>query len=196
MNRKELYDWTINGPWIMGDLKTQWAYAVIDGTLHIKFQGSVESEDWKDNFDFLVKPYRDMKDRWFAHRGFLKRWKAVQNDVIEVVKENGGLPIIVSGFSQGAAIAVLCYEDIKFQLPGREVRCKVFGCPRVAGWCMGQTVVNRFKDVERVEVDRDIVPKIPPFIFGFRHVGSRVKVEGKYCRLKFMKNHMSYEEVI
>ena len=63
-------------------------------TLRIYFECSNGLTDWKNNFDFPAKPYRDMQDKWYAHRGFLRVWKAIEPHLRDLIMD-AHLPMIM-----------------------------------------------------------------------------------------------------
>ena len=72
-----------------------------------------------------AKPYRDMNDKWYAHRGFLRVWKAMKDEierkVVAILATNAEIDTIKCvGYSHGAALSLLATEDISLEsLVGR-----------------------------------------------------------------------------
>lgn len=145
---------------------TQWGWKLEDGVLNINFQGSVSKRDWIQNFDFLRVPYKSMPKKFRVHRGFLTKWKSVQADVMRVVETSEFKTLIVTGFSQGGALASLCHEDLVFR--GYVPVTYAFGSPRVFSWF---TPRDRFENLFRVTLNWDPIPGLAPWSWGYRHVG-------------------------
>jgi predicted lipase len=101
----------------------------------------------------------------------VKRWKAVREDIINALRDDRN--IVVLGYSQGAAIALLAFEDINFTYPYKIVAGEVFGCPRVVSWLSGN-IWDRFEHFTIHNNRRDIVGKIPFVSMGYRHVNKPV----------------------
>lgn len=139
-------------------------------TLRLFFEKSNGREDWKNNFDFPAKPYRDMRDRWRCHRGFLKVWKSIEPYIKDEIFNLSVSKIEIVGYSHGAAVAQLCYEYVKFNRPDVEVTGVGFGSPRVFWGFAKKAVKNRFKGFVVVRNGRDLVTHAPPVLFGFRHI--------------------------
>ena len=137
--------------------------------LRIFFECSNGLTDWKNNFDFPAKPYRDMEDKWYAHRGFLRVWKAIEPHLKDVIMNAGITTIEIFGYSHGAAIALLCHEYCKFHRPDVRVYGYGFGSPRVIWGFPNKRVRERFKGFTMIRNKGDIVTHLPPTIFGFRH---------------------------
>jgi predicted lipase len=148
--------------------------------LHIYFEWSNGATDWKNNFDFPAKPYRDMEDRWYAHRGFLKVWKVIEPHLKEVIMTPDIRYIHIYGYSHGAAIALLCHEYCKFHRPDIKVYGYGFGSPRVIWGFPNKRVKERFKGFRVIRNKGDIVTHLPPAIFGFRHYKVQTIGDGSY----------------
>lgn len=153
-------------------------YAVIlrGDTLSIYFQWSRGEEDWKNNFDFVSKPYKDMEITWYCHRGFLKVWKSIEPYLEDYINNFEVKKIEIIGYSHGAAIAQLCYEYVKFHRPEVEVVGVGFGAPRVFWGPMKKEIEDRFNGFIVVRNGKDIVTHVPPCFLGFRHVGKVITV--------------------
>ena len=145
-------------------------------TLTIYFEWSDGKTDWKHNFMFPVKPYRDMKNLWFCHRGFLKVWKAIEPHLAEKICNRNITKIDIVGYSHGGAIAQLCYEYVKFNRPDVEVTGVGFGAPRVFWGFASKEIKKRFEGFLVIRNGKDLITHLPPVLFGFRHLGKVVKV--------------------
>ncbi len=145
-------------------------------TLKLFFEWSNGREDWLNNINFPAKPYRQMKNLWFCHRGFLKVWKSIEPYIEKNILDLSVSKIEIVGYSHGAAIALLCYEYVKFNRPDVDVSGVGFGCPRVFWGFARKNVMQRFNGFIVVRNGRDIVTHLPPLIFGFRHVGEVLKI--------------------
>lgn len=138
--------------------------------LTIYFEGSNGLTDWWNNFQFPAKPYRNMENLWFCHRGFLKVWKSIEPYVASDILDVSITTIEVIGYSHGGAMAQLCYEYIKFNRPDVKVTGFGFGSPRVMWGFACKAVMDRFAGFVIVRNGRDIVTHLPPVFLGFRHV--------------------------
>ena len=148
-------------------------------TLHIYFEESNGLTDWKNNFDFPAKPYRDMNDKWYAHRGFMKVWKIIEPHLQAEILNPDVKHIVISGYSHGAAIAVLCHEYCKYNRSDILIEGYGFGCPRVVWGFLRKSVKQRFEGFTVFRNGCDIVTHLPPMLFGYRHIGKMVKI-GQY----------------
>lgn len=148
-------------------------------TLKIFFEWSDGREDWLNNFRFFAIPwksYKDMKDTWFCHRGFLKVWKAIKPHIENEIKNPEIHKIEIVGYSHGAAIALLCHEYCAFNRPDCVIEGVGFGCPRVFWGIVPKEVKERVKNFIVVRNNNDIVTHVPPVLFGFHHISTMLKI--------------------
>lgn len=145
-------------------------------TLNIYFEWSNGNLDWKNNFDFPAKPYRDMQNLWYCHRGFHKVWKSIEPYIASEICDKTVTEINITGYSHGGAIAQLCYEYVKFNRPDVTVTGVGFGAPRVFWGFAQKAVKERFDGFIIIRNGKDIVTHLPPVIFGFRHIGKIIKI--------------------
>jgi hypothetical protein len=162
-----------------------------DGIITIHFEWSNGKTDWKNNFDFPAKPYRDMKDKWFCHRGFLKVWKSIEPHIAEDILDPKVTIIKIVGYSHGGAIAQLCHEYVRFHRPDVMVIGIAIGAPRIFWGFARKKVAERFENCYVFRNGRDIVTRVPPVIFGYRHICPVVKLPGK--SINCIKDHYPEE---
>ncbi len=137
--------------------------------LSIYFEWSNGRRDWFNNFDFPAKPYRDMGDRWYAHRGFVRVWKTIEPCIRDEILDESVRGINIFGYSHGGAIALLCHEYCKFNRPNVWVYGYGFGAPRVIWGRPGEAVRERLEDFLVIRRKGDLVTHLPPAIFGYWH---------------------------
>lgn len=169
----ELYERVLNAEYIhIGEETASYAYEREGKTLYIYFEWSNGKTDWINNFNFPAKPYRKMKNKWFAHRGFLKVWKVIEPYLEGKINDLDIERIIIGGYSHGAAIAVLCHEYCKFNRPDAKIEGYGYGCPRVVWGFLRKAVKKRFEGFTVIRNGCDLVTKVPPAILGYRHIGN------------------------
>lgn len=156
-------------------------------TLFVFFEASNGAADWRRNLDFPIKAYRRMgKTVWFAHRGFLDAWRELEGILSEHICDKSVHKIIVTGYSHGAAIALLCHEYIYFTRPDLQNALwgYGFGCPRVIWGRPSRDVRRRWDSFTVIRNIDDIVTHLPPAVIGYTHVGRLIEIgeRGKYSR--------------
>jgi hypothetical protein len=165
----------------------------VAGTVWLFFQGTVTARDWANNFDFPIAPYKNMPIRWYAHRGLARMYKSARDVIMARVEralesiEGAPAQIRVAGYSQGAALAVLAHEDIGYSLPRFPLVTYAFAPPRVV-WMLPRSIRGRFSDVRVFWRRGDIVPMVPPWIFGYQHVGGTERI-GEW-RFPWWRRHL------
>lgn len=158
--------------------KASFSYERDGDTLYIYFEKSNGATDWKNNFCFPAKPYRRMKNKWYAHRGFLKVWKEIEPHLQRVIFDFSVNRIVIGGYSHGAAVALLCHEYCKYNRPdiSENIEGWGFGAPRVVWGFMRKAVKKRFEGFTVVRNGKDIVTHMPPAILGYRHAGAILEI--------------------
>ncbi len=179
MNLLNLYRKVLNAEYKQSAEETaSYAYEYEGDTLYLLFEWSNGATDWKNNLDFPARPYRDMADRWYAHRGFLRVWKAIEDDLAPVIRDKRVKKIVIAGYSHGAALALLCHEYCMYNR--RDIKTAVsgygFGCPRVVFGILKKSVRERFEGFFVIRNKGDLVTHLPPVFFLFRHAGKLITI--------------------
>lgn len=165
-----------------------------EDTLLISFQDSRTTKDWFYNFNFFAKPYHNMKNLFFIHRGFLKKYKAVQQRIHKTIEEFKPKKLLLRGYSLGGALAQICHEDMWFNYPEINLETVVFGSPQPFSWFNAHVLKDRLKNVIRVESEKDIVTYLPSMFLGFWSYGKKIRI-GKKALIGFPSGHYIYKEV-
>ncbi len=167
--------------------------------LYLFFEWSDGATDWKNNFNFPAKPYKDMGTTWHCHSGFLKVWKSIEPYVKDAIMRQTVKSVTIVGYSHGGAIAALCHEYVWFNRP--DLRDKLvgygFGAPRVFWGHMSAEMKERWANFHTVRNLNDIVTHMPPKLFGFTHVNDVIEIgtkgdfEKKNYKLDCVNAHMA-----
>jgi len=158
--------------WVTAGDDTQYCFLEVEGENILLFALSNSKTDWKNNFSFWKKPYKHMETKFYVHGGFLKCWKLVEDEIIDYIKEKEMDNLTIAGWSYGGAMSILCTESVWFNcknLRGK-TRTVTFGAPRVFSVFNFRKIKERFENVVMLKNGSDIVTKLPPVIFGFKHV--------------------------
>ena len=199
LNLEKLYRKIFNAKYTTVGDSVDYCFQEEEKTLYILFEESSSKVDWKHNFAFWKRPYKDMTIKYRVHSGFLKCWKTVEKIIINKIKEvdeNGEYKfnrIICSGWSHGGALTVFCHECVWFYRPDIRKQCfsVSFEGPRVyGGFRVKKSLRERWAHFFQVINDKDIVTHVPPKIFGFTHVGNVIHI-GRDAGLGYIKSHCS-----
>lgn len=166
---------------------------VKEDTVTIVFRGTDSKNEWLSNLAFCRKkiPYDNDESKIRVHTGFINAYKndGVRKKIHSLIP-NEPCRIVVTGHSRGAALAVLCAVDLQYNFPDKSLECYVFGCPRVGNTAFAKSYNKRVFKTVRVENGNDIVTKVPPAFFGYRHVGAKLNVGN--TRLPFVLSAFSH----
>ena len=145
---------------------------VRDNGVAIAFRGTDSPRNWFYDFCFSKRtvPYDNTATDIRVHAGFLATYRSVREKIHALIPE-GACRVIVTGHSLGAALAVLCAVDIQYNFPHKDVEVYAFGCPRVGNKAFAKSYNKRVFKTLRIVNGNDIVTKLPPALFGYRHVG-------------------------
>jgi len=188
MNLFWLFNKTINMSYIHVESSGDYAVQRYGSTLYIFLESSNGYEDWKNNLDFPIKFNKRENDTPFrCHRGFLRVWNSIKPYLEKDILDSSVKKIIISGFSHGAGIAILCYEyvwyhrsDLRNSLEGYG-----FGGPRVLWGKNAKSLAYRWENFIRIKNIDDLITHLPPSLFGYFHVGKLLKIgsKGKYSKI-------------
>ena len=177
-----IFKQTITADW-QTESKTDTQYAIeeTEEKIIIKFQGSTSKTDWIQNFSFWVKPYKEMKNLFFVHYGFFKKFKSIKEIIYRegLSAREGAKKLVILGYSQGAAIGLITVEYLRFHFPDLEIEAYLFEPPRVFTFIGFKILKERLKDVKIYFNGNDIVTKVPPWLLGYKHYGEKVLIGKK-----------------
>ena len=156
-----------------------YSLSAVGDTLYIYFEESSGALDWKNNLDFPAKPYHRMGDgTWYAHRGFLRVFKAVLPYIAAPVADLRYRKIVTVGYSHGGALAMLCHEYVWYNRP--DLRAQIegygFGAPRVFFGVRTKGLRMRWERFTVVRNGCDLVTHMPPAFLGYKHMGTLLTV--------------------
>lgn len=159
--------------WVTDGEDVQYNLSRIDNKLTVVFQCSESESDWKHNFDFFTMPYKNMREPFYAHRGFVHMYQSIRDNIIQIVLDmeaDGVNEIEIVAYSLGGGIATLFIEDLNHWLPNIKVTSYLYRTPRII-WMPSKSIRDRFKSVHRISAKNDLVTALAPFWLGFASVG-------------------------
>lgn len=164
--------------WTVGGDDTQYYIEKIGDEVIIAFLGSNSKADWKNNFSFWKRPYKDMEIPFYCHGGFLKCWKLVRDEIEQKVLDLNPKYITVTGHSYGGAMATFCIEDMWYLFPElrSKMQCITFGSPRILGLWNYKKIKDRWASQRLFTNGSDIVTCLPFNCMFFRHVKDQIHI--------------------
>ena len=177
MTVKELYNRQLIGDWTTSGLDVQWRYSKLDDSRGLlEFQCTQTTDDWIENLKFW--PHKSKSNAGvYIHDGFYDMWDSVCMKVSAKSSDlNEGDKLIITGYSQGAALAVLA--AMSFRYLGMNVTLVTFGCPRLF-WGYVPRQVRKNLAGTHYAVRGDLVTHVPPSLFGYSRGGKCVRIGPK-----------------
>jgi triacylglycerol lipase len=156
-------------------LHTRGVIAEGHGAIIVAFSGTdpLIPVNWITDFDVGLKfRFNERVTPPLLHRGFETAFKSVADDVTQVLANHGETPVLVTGHSMGAALAVIAADHFLSEKNLRATAVYALGMPRVGD----EDFASRYNKTlgsatYRLVHGTDIVAAVPPSSFGFRHVG-------------------------
>src|SRR5215470_10258757 len=154
-------------------LHTRGVVATAPGATIVAFAGTdpLVPANWFSDFDVGLKvtPGR-------MHRGFDEAFDAVSAQITGALAERGAEPLLITGHSMGAALAVIAADHCLSEKNVRATAVYAFGMPRVGD----EDFAARYNETLGATTYRlvhgdDIVATVPPSRLGFHHVGRLIR---------------------
>lgn len=138
----------------------------------IAFRGSANTQDWLTDFRCLPT---DAGDGIKIHRGFYDAIKSIADQLVARLRCCQA-PIFITGHSLGGALAILAAKILETALSAGQVHSVfTFGGPRVGNTAFANVYDSHLGVITwRFVHEEDIVPRVPFWVTGYRHVGQEV----------------------
>lgn len=138
----------------------------------IAFRGTDSIRDLRTDLKFWRRNVWGLRGSR-AHRGFRDALDEVWDDIVDTLRDvrekHGAVPLHLTGHSLGGALALLAAQRLKDLDPA--VSVVNIGCPRVGNRELGEQIAES-ASIHRVVHASDAVPRLPPLLLGYRHVGT------------------------
>jgi len=152
--------------------------------MSIVFAGSNQRIDWINHLLFAKKqvPYLGTNKKIKVHSGFISEYlqPQIRNHLHAKVKaylqEYPLGKIEVTGHSYGGALTIICALDLQYNFPDTVIDCVALASPRVGNKAFVKSFDRIMKNYIMIYNGEDIVPSLPPAIFGFRRVTNTVQL--------------------
>ena len=146
-----------------------------NGIAYISFRGTLEKQEWMQNFTYEQTPFThdqktkqqhalffgisDEKSSPAVHSGFIQVYNNFRNDLIHKIKQLNPSQILIGGHSLGGAIATICGLDLKIM--GYNAIVYTFASPRVGDDAFCDLVVKNRLTLYRIVNTSDVAPTFP-----------------------------------
>lgn len=146
----------------------------LEKTITLFFEASKQKRDWINNFNFPVKIYKNQQSCLRVARGWGRAYKScndeIMKELIKKVKENPDYEIRICGWSYGGAMSLIAAEDFYFRTK-KKPYVITFGAPKpLWGRKTKNYVLSCVNDVKQYAHINDLVPYLPPSLFGYKHL--------------------------
>jgi triacylglycerol lipase len=171
----------------------------------IVFRGSSSRFDWRTNFIFdqeraefdrqviqqqivaateqdQMYPYSGGSSSGaLMHRGFVKCYFAVRQTIHDFIDARDVSEVTVTGHSLGGALATLCAVDVQYNFASKiAVDIYTFGAPKVGNAGFRDSFHRRVPNSFRFVNGMDIVPELPRWWQGYRHVDAEHRIGQRF----------------
>jgi hypothetical protein len=145
------------------------------GAIVIAFAGTdpLIPANWITDFDVGFRfRFNERLTPPALHSGFEKAYGSVAGKVAQALAQRPETPVLMTGHSMGAALAVIAADEFSSENKLRPTAVYAFGMPRVGDKDFAQRYNHTLGTTTyRLVHGTDIVATVPPSRFGFRHVG-------------------------
>lgn len=136
------------------------------------FEETTTKRDWRNNFRFGAKVYKNQQSCIRAHRGYANAYKTVNDRIMNEMKlameRFPDYHITITGWSYGGAMAVLAAEDFFFRFK-KVPFLMTFGAPKVIFGRKAAAYINSVTTCVQFKQWNDLVTYLPPFP-GYCHI--------------------------
>lgn len=169
---------------------TQGFIAQNSQSIIVAFRGTQPRQpiDWLSDFEASHETWGHPVGK--VHKGFYEALRVVWGQPVgglrilpERLVNRGERTIWITGHSLGGALAMLCAAQTAFvsQVPIQGLY--TFGQPRAGDDAFARLVQDAFGErIFRFVNDKDIVPRVPFFGMGFRHLGTELFFDRRHTR--------------
>lgn len=144
--------------------------------INLVFRGSHSIKNFIQDIQFLKSDMElDGYDGVYVASGFYKAYMALVDRIAvsleNILANNPGInQIYIAGHSLGASLSSIAAIDLKQRLGYNIVGSYTFGSPRTGNIDFSELYQKVIGNTRRFTNAGDIVPHLPPILFGFRHV--------------------------
>ena len=162
-------------------------YRVDTNQIVVAFRGSVNIENWIEDFTFDLVNY-EACEGCKIHLGFFEDYKLIEGKinekVIGLIAKYPTASILSTGYSLGAALSLVAGLRLKEKFPRVRMEVHNFGQPRVGNKALAAYAHRTLDTVYRVVHNRDLVPHLPFESMDYRHTAYEVFFNEKMTEFK------------
>lgn len=157
----------------------QYILRVYENSILIAFRGTDSAKDIASDMQFFKKTVCHMPGgrKIRIHSGFYKSYTDAKifDKIVKYITDKTKR-IEITGHSYGGALALICAADLAHRFTHIDYEVVVFGTPRTGNKAFADFFNEYIPNTSRIENRGDIITKLPPPLFGYRHVGKTYKI--------------------
>ncbi len=156
-------------------------------TLVISIRGTSDAQEWLDDAKFFMVDYPPDPKAGKVERGFNEIFESFtvavpgnprQITLAEYLSQQSAKRIVVTGHSLGSSLATLVAFDTADSY-AEQVELFTFASPYTGNRRFVNSFESRISDSIRLVNSPDVVPKVPPYWVGYRHVPRKVSIDSR-----------------
>lgn len=135
-------------------------------TTYVVFRGSSSVRNWIDDFEVRKTPYISFSGKCTdcnVHNGFYEMTQRLFPSIREAVYAIASNHLVVTGHSEGAAVAQLTCMEFQSKQQSKQIDCELynFGQPRIGDAAYATFANKVLPELWRFTHNRDMVPHVP-----------------------------------
>lgn len=156
-------------------MDTQVVLRFFGDSVVISFRGTEDIKDFTTNVKFFKIEFPEI-GKGSLHIGFREAYETVRMAIVFELKKHKIYNVYFASHSLGAALSIICAQDITHNHKFRVRKLHLFGCPRVFDIKLAKEYDVYLKDITyRWQNNCDIVCRIPSI--NYKHVGKLVYID-------------------
>lgn len=149
-------------------------FGQMDNTYIIAYEGSQDLTDWMIDLEISkLIPYKNYPTAK-VHYGFWQAYTSIRDKLYQSLKQYNIANLFITGHSLGGALSTITALDIAEELGYSNISMINFGSPRVGNSDYVAIFQQYLKDYYRITHGSDPIPRLPPTLLGFSHIGNEI----------------------
>jgi triacylglycerol lipase len=128
----------------------------------IAFRGTIDPEEWMQDFDYVQSQFTDDNNDALVHRGFLEVYTNLEPNLVAILENENPSKIIICGHSLGAATSTV--TSMKLALQGYDSVVYNFASPRIGNDSFASLASELNIPIFRHVNTTDLIPSMPPSV--------------------------------
>jgi predicted lipase len=156
-------------------------YSKAHDQIIVSWRGTVDTKNWEVDFRYKLTKYTPRSGVCIdcqIHTGILQAYRSVENQVNTHVKsllaKYTTASITSTGHSLGGGLSLLTNLELQIAFPNKISYTYNYGCLRIGNGNFVNFLKSKITSIYRVVHNKDPVPHVPPFDFGYIHPANEI----------------------